>query len=385
MIYFFLLGSIYFLNVLGRMLFPMVLPQLADGYLLSSSRLGVLYLLLALGFGLSLFSGQFLSAKMSDQKVICLSAISGGCLLCLFPWVSNFYALGSFLFCLGGVSGLFLPSAIAYLRYLFPEGMGGRIVGSFSSFQTVAMILAPLIAGRIGGIFSFSSLCFILGLSSIFCGLVFWATAKRPAEKSHLPCLDYFKEVIASPTNRWIFVLHVLAMGLNLGIYMTAPAYFSMEQSLPQNAVYTTLSGSRVMGIFTSILGGFLIDFWGLRFALTAVLFLAGISTLCLGALHPEYALFVLGFQGAVAIGLTTMIYAALSKISPRGRAASLVSLFASSSFLLGAGAIPHLFGLLGSWKLYSLGFALLGIGSVSVSLFFFKYFRIRVDQFSVD
>jgi MFS family permease len=385
MIYFCLLGAIYFLNVLGRMLFPMILPQLAEEYLLSSSKLGALYLLLAFGFGLSLFGAQFLSAKISHKQAISLSAISGGCLLCLFPSISHFYALGAFLFCLGGASGLFLPSAIAYLRHLFHENLRGRVVGSFSSFQTLSMIVTPLIAGRIGGISSLRSLCLILGVSLILSGLIFEATAKNRTERGDLPSLDYFKEAITSPTNRWVFVLHVLAMGLNLGIYLTAPAYFSIDHIVPQDTIYATLSLSRVMGIFASILGGILIDFWGLRFALTAVLFSAGISTCCLGIFPPTYALFLLSFQGAIAIGFTTMIYAALAKISPKGRSASLVSLFASSSFFLGAGVIPHLFGLLGSWQLYSLGFTLLGLGSASISFFFFRHFRVRVGEFSVD
>ena len=371
-----LLGALYFLNVIGRMVFPMLAGRLSNEYLLSPQGLGALYLLLAFGFGLSLFSSQFVSAKISHHKVISLSILGSGCLLSLFPMVGNRYFLGIFLFSLGGLSGLFLPSAIAYLGSIIPQEKLGRAVASFSSFQTLAMITTPFFGNWIGQTASYRSFFFGLGICLGLLGLVFQRTAKNRDEKGGLPSFDYIRDFLSSKINRWMLALHALAMGLNMGIYSISPAYFILEQGWSDEILYTALSFSRLLGLLSSLLGGWILDVWGLAASLTAFLFLAGSFTLLLGALNPKTAVVDLCIESALAIGLTTLVYAGISKITPKERKASAVSLFASSSFVIGAGLIPQILGIFGTWKVYSLGFAVFGIVSISASLLFFKSAR---------
>ena len=368
---FILLSALYFLNVLSRMLFPMLALKFAKIYHLSPSMSGSIYLLLALGFGLSLFFSQFLSAKIGNQRTICFSAISSGLLLSLFPLIESWGIFSFFLFALGALCGLFLPSAIAYLNAIFPKETLGRSIGFFSSFQTIAMIAAPLVGGWIE--ISSKELFLFLGIALTAFGAVFMIFAKSSLEKNHPLTLAYFKEVFFSKTNRILFVFHALAVGFNVGIYKIAPSYFLKSQAVSETYFFSLMSLSRILGIFASILCGFLIDFLGIRFSLITGLLLTGSCTLFLGVFDSKGALFMFCLQGPCAIALTTMVYIAISKISAPERKASLISLFASSSFLIGAGIIPQIMGILGDWNLCSFGWIAFGTIGIFMGLLLYR------------
>ena len=351
----------------------MLAPQLAEEYLLSSGTVGTLFFLLALGFGLSLFFSQFLSATLSHRKVISLSAIGCGVLLLLVPWIDQVYGLGALLLFLGGFGGLFIPSAIAYLSHLFEKVRLGRAIGLFSSFQTLAMIMAPIV----GGFFAGRGLFYLLGLSLLFLGLLFLLFATSH-EKGSYPSLDFFKEAIDSNVYRTIFVFNSLAIGLNIGIYLLAPSYFVGLHGISESYFYPILSTTRVIGLFTPILFGFLSDFLQFRLSITRVLFMTGACTCLIGFLRPEDALLLFCLQSPLAIALTTLVYIAISKVSPEGRRASLISLFASTSFLIGTGLIPQAIGILGDWNLYRFGFILLGSAAIFFSLLKTENFKLE-------
>ncbi|MBM3183926.1 MAG: MFS transporter [Chlamydiae bacterium] len=372
-----LLSVLYFLNVLSRMLFPMFALRFAKTYHLSPGMTGNIYLFLALGFGLSLFFSQFVSAKIGEQKTVCFSAIFSGLLLSLFPLIEDWIVFKFFLFALGALSGLFLPSAIAYLNRIFPQEKLGRSIGTFSSFQTIAMIFAPLIGGWAR--FSPGELFFLLGVLLIIFGSLFMVFAKNFLEKSYPPTIAYFKEVFRSRINQFLFAFQILAVGFNIGIYHIAPAYFLKSQAVSADAFFSLMSLSRILGIFASILCGFLIDFLGLRFSLIIGLLLTGSCTLFLGMFNPEDVLLVFCLQGPCAIALTTMVYIAISKAAAPERKASLISLFASSSFLVGAGIIPQIMGILGNWNLHSFGW--IAFGTVGIFMGFVLYRKRMIFQ----
>lgn len=358
---FLLLCLVNFSNVLTRMLVPILASIWMERFSIATGQMGTLYLCLAVGFGAGLFLSQFFSAKFSYQKVVSFSAVSSGCLLTFFPWIGNFEAMAIFLFLLGGFFGLFVPAAITYFGFIFPAEKLGRAIGIFSSFQTAGMIAAPLIGAN-------ESLFLILGVSLMALGVAFQALAKFREEKGKFPSLIFLKEACAARPNRSMFAFHSIAMGLNIGVYMIAPAYFIGSHEV----LFPILSFSRFVAIFSSILCGFLIDFMGLRLALSLGLMLTGTFTIFLGLMRAEWAVFMFCLQVPMAVALSTMVYVAISKIATPERKGSLVSLFASSSFFLGAGVLPQLMSLLVDWNLCGIGFICLGLTSAVLGVYYF-------------
>lgn len=346
----FFLHAIYFLNVLTRMLFPMSGPFLAVKYGCSNGQLGTLYLLLATGFALSLFLSQFASAASSYQKVVSFSSISSGLLLLFFPWVETFSLLAVYLFSFGLFSGLFIPSAIAYLTSFTKGERIGRTLAFFSAFQTLAMILAPLS----GLVFKQPDpLFFSCGLLSLFFGfLFFFFHAADPSlqEKGLPPSWDYFRQALLSKPCQMLLAIQILAVGLNIGVFSIAPLYFPSEKTL-----FWALAGSRALGIAGTLVSGWAIDRWGLRRSLIACLFLNSLFILSLSAASWTFSL--LFVQGPLAISLTAMAHIGVSKMAVSPRKASLLSLFSSASFVCGAGLVPQIMGALQPLRLQATGF----------------------------
>lgn len=347
-----LLSAIYFLNVLTRMLFPMVAPSLAEKYVFTAATTGTLCLVLATGFGISLFLSQFATAHTSYQNVISFSSLSSGILLLFFPWVTNISLLMTYLFLFGLFSGLFMPAAIAYLTSLVNEAKIGKTIALFSLFQIFAMIAAPLVRVQVKHI----EFClFFAGIIYSIIGLLFATLTKKHTEKGVLPSFAYFRQAIFSRPLQTLLAIQSLAVGLNIGIFSIAPSYFLSDETL-----FWVLGGSRMLGIAGVLLSGWAIDAWGMRASLTPCLLLNGLFMLALGTIPSSFIPYLLALQGPLAISLTVMAHIGVSKIVSPHRKASLISIFSSISFILGAGILPQAMGLLQDREFKVIGFFLL-------------------------
>lgn len=359
------ISLIYFLNVLSRMQFSFLLSQSSStGFLLSPDK-GTILLFLSLGFGTSLFLSQYASAKLSYLKVITFCSFCAGLWLILFPWMARHISLHILLFTYGILTGFFLPAAIAYLNHLFDSITKAKAIGFFSSFQTLAMILAPLLATP--------KMIFPIGCSFIFLSVSLSLLKHRSQEKEDPPTLKFFESLIQSKLF-WVFCFfQCLAVGLNVGIYISAPACFITENRLESDQLFSFLSLSRIIGAASPLLFGFLLDFSDLRSTLTATSLLAGLFTILLGVCPLCAIPYLLCCQAPFAISMTTIVYIAISQYSPPFKRAAVLSLFSSLSFIAGAGLLPQLIYLLEKMKLFQYGFIFLGTLACAAAISFFR------------
>lgn len=361
----FFINIIYFTNVISRLLFSMFIPNISLHYQLSDIDIGMIYLLLSLGFGFSLFFSQFLSSKISHRATICISCFCAGIFFVFMPFISSWSLLKLFLALIGVSCGLFLPSAIALLKSLVKQENIVKSIGIFSVSQTCAFILAPIIGEFILANISPMSSFVFFGVFLILFAFSLSMFSNTYNEKGKAISLSFFKVIVQSKIIWIILGLHSLATGLNIGIYYIAPHYFLIKNHLPESLFFFVLSISRIIGILGSIFSGTLIDNIGSKSSIVYGLILSGIITLPIGLIQPSLGIYLLLIQVPIVIAFNIATFGIISKISPEGRNASFVSIFASCAFLVGAGVIPQVLSILSAWDIYHLGFIVLGCISI--------------------
>jgi len=359
------ISLIYFLNVFSRMQFSLLISHPSSINLFFVPNKGAILLFLAFGFGISLFLSQYASTKLSYLKVVTLCSFCAGLWLILLPWMARYIPLHILLFTYGILTGFFLPAAIAYLNHLFSSTTRAKAIGFFSSFQTLAMILAPLLANP--------KIIFPIGCSFIFLSIGLALIKKKTEAKESPPTLKFFESLIQSKLFWAFFFFQCLAVGLNVGVYISAPACFIQENCLESNQLLSLLSLSRIIGAASPLLFSFLLDMSDLRATLTITSLLAGLFTILLGICPLQAAPYLLCCQAPFAIAMTTIVYIAISQYSPPFKKAAVLSLFSSLSFIAGAGLLPQLIDLLGTMKLFHYGFIFLGILTCIAAISFFR------------
>ena len=360
---------IYFLNVLSRNALGPLAPQLAADFHLSHSGMGSFFFLLSLSFGISLFCSQFFSALTSHFIVILSSSLLSSASLFLMGFLPSvlFFRLGLVLLGLG--SGLFLPSAIALINATTAPEERGRSFGLFSLFQNTAFIAAPILAGFATSWLTWKALFLGFGCAFLFDSILITSAFKSPDETDTVPppkvSLNPFQE-----KNFWkLAMLLALITTLNVGLYCSFPLYFSSKISASTLQHITVIS--RTICLFSSLLGGFLIDRLGVRWTLIGGLSLCGLFSLLLGIAPASTGVYLILVQAPLAVALTPIIHTVISFQFPKEKTASMISYFAPISYILGAGLVPQLFGICGDLGIYSWGFLALSLVCASMATFF--------------
>ena len=360
---------IYFLNVLSRNALGPLAPQLTADFHLSHTDMGNFFFLLSLSFGISLFCSQFFSALTSHFIVILSSSLLSSVSLFLMGLLPSVFHFRLGLVLLGLGSGLFLPSAIALINATTMLEERGRSFGLFSLFQNTAFIAAPILAGFATSWLTRKALFLGFGSAFLLDGILITTIFKSSAQVDTIPppkiSLKPFQE-----KKFWkLAMLLALITTLNVGLYCSLPMYFSSK--VASSTLHQITVISRIICLFSSLLGGFLTDRLGIRWTLIGGLGLCGLFSLLLGLAPPSSGVYIILVEAPLAVALTPIIYTLISFQFPKEKTASMISYFSSISFILGAGLVPQIFGICGDLGLYSWGFIALSLVCVSMATFF--------------
>ena len=378
-----LIGFVSFINILSRVIFSPLTPYICNEMNLCHADTGNLFFILSIGFALTLFSSQFVSSFISHKKTVILSVFTTGLALLLTSNSTNFDFLRISLFFLGLSSGLFVPSAVSMIREVVGAHHIGKAFGIFSAAQGFAFIFGPLIVQNFISENSWNRVLVVFGCTCILVSFILFFVLKTGYKKGKIVTLDFAKTIFSLPIFWILAVLLCLANGVNYGIYNMAPDYFQRHNLLSGDAVNQLTVVARLLSIFTAVLGGVLADRFGLKRSIITFLILSGAATIMMGLISPSLSLGLFCIQTPLAACLMPLIHSAMTLISSPEKNAAIVSMMAPIAFTFGTGVIPQFFGFLGDSNLYSLGFVLLGLFTLSSGFLF--NFKTATSQFEVN
>ncbi|BEQ16704.1 MFS transporter [Desulfoferula mesophila] len=361
--------GIFLLNFLGRVSLGPLMPNIESGLGLNHAQAGALFLFISVGYFVAVFSSGWFSQRLTHRRVILISALSVGVMLCLAPLAQGLYSLGAVCLGLGLAAGLYLPSGVAALTSFVRPRDWGKAVAMHEIAPNGGMVLAPLVAELLLEGLTWRGVLALLGALSLILGLAYARRGRGGEQRGTSPSPAAVAELLRLPAVWLMVVFFSLAIGASLGVYTMLPLYLVTERGFDQSWANLMISASRLPGLFMAFGAGWAHDRFGARSSLVTIFAITALATLGLGLLSDGPLIFAIFVQPAVAVCFFPVGFAALSIVAPPHLRGVAVSLATPLAFVLGGGALPAFLGWMGEHHSFGAGIAvfagLVGLGAV--------------------
>lgn len=364
-----LLTSIFFVNFLSRIVLAPLMPGIEVDLDFSHAEAGSLFLVISLGYFVSLLGSGFISSRLTHKRTIIFSAMTLGVTLISISFCSGLWPMRFGAFCLGVAAGPYLPSAIATLTNLFASRHWGRAIAVHELAPNLSFVLAPLICEIVLYRYSWRAAFVVMGLVATVLSIVF-AYSDRGGEFHGEP-VSYasIRNIMSKPAFWVMVVLFGLAIGSTLGIYSMLPLYLVIEHGLERQWANTLIGLSRVASIAVTLAGGWATDRFGPRVVLRVVFLLTGSMTVFIGMASSAWVTVAVFLQPIMAVCFFPAGLAALSMVSSSRDRNIAVSLTVPLAFMVGGGATPTFIGYMGDVHSFGMGIVVVGIAILAGSI----------------
>lgn len=357
-----LLASIFFLNITGRIIIAPLLPAIEKDLSLSHVQSGSLILVTTAGYFVTVLGSGFLSSLLTHRRTILFSAFAEALALGCVSLSHSLLSLAGSLLLLGLAAGFYLPSGIATLTSLVPAKHWGKALAIHELAPNLGFVAAPLISEVLLQWFSWRGVLAFLGLSSAFCGWVFWRFGRGGTFHGQAPNPASYRKLF-SESSFWIMaVLFALGMGGSFGLFTMLPLYLTAAQGMDRPLANTLIGLSRVPGLFTTLLAGWATDRFGPGRTLFLALLLTGVATLLMGFASGAWLVVLVFVQPLLAPCFFPAGFAAIARLGSAESRSLGVSVTVPLGFLFAGGLLPVGIGILGDAGHFPAGIAGAGL-----------------------
>lgn len=355
------LTTIFFLNFISRIILAPLLPAIEEDLGLGHTESGSLFMLISIGYFVTLLGSGFLSKRITHKKTIILSAMAVGFSLLAIAPSKGLWGIRLALLLLGMSAGIYLPSGIAALTSLISTKHWGKAIAIHELAPNMSFVAAPLISEVLLVWFSWRGVLFILGCCSLLIGIAFARFGRGGEFPGQAPGFGSSKALFAEPGFWIMIILFSLSISSSLGVYAMLPLYLVAEQGMARHWANTLIALSRISGLVMALVAGWTSDHIGPRRTIGGVFLLTGIMTILLGVVSGSWIVVIVFLQPLVAVCFFPPGFAALSSIGPPSARNVAVSITISVAFILGAGAIPMGIGFIADAGSFAVGISLVG------------------------
>jgi NNP family nitrate/nitrite transporter-like MFS transporter len=355
------LAVIFFFNFIARVILAPLLSSIEKDLHFSHSVAGSFFLLISVGYFVSLAGSGFVSARLTHRKTIVVSSVTVGLALLGICFSQSLWTIRLALVLLGLAAGLYLPSGIATITHMVSSRHWGKALAIHELAPNSGFMAAPILAEIILIWFSWRGVLAVLGISAICLGIAYARWGRGGQFAGQAPDPKAMRRLAAEPVFWILMLLFGLAIGSTMGIYTMLPLYLVTERGIDQGWANTLVGLSRISTVGMALLSGFVSDRFGTRLTMIGVFFLTGMATLALGLAKGNWVIGFVFLQPMVAVCFFPAGFAALSAIGPPETRNVAVSMTIPLAFLIGAGIFPAVIGFLGDMGKFSLGIGLAG------------------------
>ena len=356
-----LLTGIFFINFLARIILAPLLPTIEKDLGVGHGEAGSLFLLISIGYCISLLGSGFVASRLMHRHTIILSATAIGIALLGISLCSSLLGIRLGFILLGLAAGLYIPSGISTLTSLVNPNQWGKALAIHELAPNTSTLVAPLLSELLLQWFSWRATLALIGSASIVIGVIFARFGRGGEFIGQPPSVASFRTILTTPAFWIITALFGLAISGSLGVYAMLPLFLVTERGLDRYWANTLVALSRISGIGMAFLAGWATDRFGPRRIMTVVFLLTGLMTALLGSVEGYWVVVVVFLQPMLAVCFFPAGLAALSCLGPPSSRNVAISLAIPFAFLLGAGAIPTGIGIMADAGLFAFGFSLVG------------------------
>ncbi|MCU0591828.1 MAG: MFS transporter [Desulfobacterales bacterium] len=372
-----LLTTIFFLNFMARIIQAPLMPAIEAELGISHGAAGSLFFTISIGYFISLMGSGFVSARLQHRGVIVLSSLLVGLILLVIAASSSLWTIRGSLVVLGLAAGLYLPSGIATLTGFVGRPHWGKAIAIHELAPNLSFVAAPLFAEAVLIWFSWRGALVLLGAATVLITLVFASRSRAGDFAGEAPNFRSLSALAGAPSFWLMVLLFSLGISSTLGIYTMLPLYLVNEHGFERDFANTVVAFSRLIGLVMALVGGWVTDRFGPKRTLGIVFLLTGGFTLMLGLSPTPWVSAVVFMQPMVAVCFFPAGFAALGMVVPPSARNIAVSFTTPMAFMIGAGVVPTLIGVIGDIWSFGLGVSLVG-GLILAGAFLPRFLKVE-------
>jgi MFS transporter, NNP family, nitrate/nitrite transporter len=355
------LTAIFFVNFIARIVLSPLMPVIEADLKLDHAQAGILFLLIASGYFVTLMASGYLSSRLGHKHTIALSSAAVGIALVATAFSPSLWGVHLGLLIMGMAAGLYLPSGIAIITASFRSQHWGRAIAVHELAPTLAFAVAPLLSDLFLEWVSWRGAVALVGLISLLLGVAFACFGRGGEFPGEAPAFGFLRALSRKPVFWILLVLFGLGISSSVGLYTMLPLFLVTERGMDLDHANTVVALSRIPSLGMALLSGWVADRFGTKKTMTGVLFFSGLMTLLLSLAPNTLTVPVVFLQAMLAVCFFPAALAALSSIGLSGSRNVVISFTIPFAFLAGAGAIPAMIGLFGNAGSFASGIGLTG------------------------
>ncbi len=357
----FLLTLLFFMNFMARIVQAPLMPAIENDLNITHAEAGSLFLILSIGYFITLIGSGFVSARLTHRWTMVLSIGCAGGTLLATAASEGVWGIRFGLFLTGLSTGLYLPSAIAAITEFVSPRHWGKAIAIHEVAPNLAFVTAPVFAEAVLGWYSWQAVLAVLGVAAFLSGIIFALFGRTGASAGEAPNLRSIGVLGRQPSYWLMILLFGLGISGSLGIYTMLPLFMVNAHGLERDFANTLLAVSRVPGVLAAFGSGWFTDRFGPKRTILGVLLLNGLLTMALGWVSTDWLPYLVFLQPALAVCFFPAGFAAIGLVAPPGARNIAVSMVTPFAFILGAGAAPALIGWASHLHSFCVGFLMVG------------------------
>ncbi len=343
------------------MVFSPLLPAMERDLGFSHARGGSFFFYMAAGYAGSMLLSGFLSKRITHRRTIAvsLSTVSLGLLIVAVAPAVTYMPVG--LLVIGIGSGLYAPSGITTLTHLVEPDKWGAATAFHEVGPNVAFVVAPVFVTLMVGWADWRTALLTTAGATLVVAISFLLWGKGGRFPGVPPHLSKIRLLTANPSYPWVLLFFTAAMAAAIGVYGMLPSYLVAARGMDEALANNVVSLSRVLGIGAIFVSGLLTDRIRAPALLASAAILAGGATLAIGTLSGPWLVAAVLIEAPVAAAFIPIMLTVLSRTSSPELRSLAVAVTIPFAYVVGAGLVPYLIGVIAEHISFSLGFLLVG------------------------
>ncbi|MFC1579685.1 MFS transporter [Thermodesulfobacteriota bacterium] len=353
--------SLWYLSFSTRVILSPLLPVIEDEFAIGHALAGSLYFFQALGYTASLFFAGWLAARIGYKWSIVSSFLLLVVALFLFRYADSYASFAAVTLFMGIGAGIYLPSAIPLITSLFKPKNWGKAIGFHETAASLAILTIPLLAAFFFGFLPWRNFFPLLSAACLLVIAIFWFVAPDPRHRTggNTPLSSIFRR-----SDFWIMVVLCAVAGMAAsGLYNITPLFLVKERGMPLDLANKVFGLSRIGGFLMTILAGFLLDRFGAKKLLLALLLITGISTTGIALANAFWLLVtMLVIQATFSVVFFPVALFAVSKLTTLRERSLYMSIVLGFTAIIGSGLAPVALGAIADTWNFQTGILFLGV-----------------------
>lgn len=357
----FLLTSVFMIFFITRLAIAPILTTLQTEMHFTYTKAGRLFLFVAFGGSIGLFSNPFLTKLITHHKNISLACFFTGIANLNIFFATSYLHLSIALFFMGVITGFYFPSGLTTITSITKSKDWGKMLSIHDLAPNLAYIITPLIAEFVMLFLSWRYIFLFLAIVQIALSVIYSLYMDEGKFCGKKPDILLMKQIVKKKLFYILIFVFCVAVSAAVGLYTILSLFLTAEHNIARETANQILSISRILGLFITIFFGVITDKLGMNFTLKVFFVVTGITTVLLGICSGKFLIAIVIIQASSAVCFFPTAFAFISKKYGKDLRSTAISLITPISTLCGIGITPALFGFFADLNMFNEAFIILG------------------------